>query len=61
MPRRLQQRLQWTAPLKPNKSKNCNPDVYLLSGQIEGTSIVPAETRGIECCASGYPELRSLQ
>jgi len=24
-PRPLQQRLQWTAPLKPNKSKNCNP------------------------------------
>jgi len=41
---------------------------YLLSGQIGyfpdqkgGTSAVPVERRGIECCASGYPELKSLQ
>jgi len=40
---------------------------YFLSGQIgylpdqkEGTSVVPVEWRGIECCASGYPELKSL-
>jgi len=51
-PRPLQQRVQRTAPLKPNKSKNCNLIKYSslarhLPDQKEGTSVVPAERRGI--------------
>jgi len=32
-----------------------------LPDQKGGTSVVPAERRGIECCDSGYPELKTLQ
>jgi len=43
-PRPLQQRLQWTAPLNP-----INQKITTLMGV---TSVVPAERRDIECCAS---------
>jgi len=48
---------------KANKSKNYNPPFSLtryLPDQKGGTSIVPAERRGITCCVSAYPELKSL-
>jgi len=55
--------------VKPNKSENYNSHQYLLSGfparhlpdQKGVTSVVPPERRGIECCASGHPKLKSLQ
>jgi len=43
-PRPLQQRLQWTAPLNL-----INQKITTLMGV---TSVVPAERRDIECCAS---------
>ena len=32
-----------------------------LPDQKEVTSVVPPERRGIECCSSGYPDLKSFQ
>jgi len=61
-PRPLQKRLSWRAPAKLINQRitvliNASSlDRYLLD-QKRGTSIVPAERRGIECCASAYPEL----
>ena len=50
---------------KPNKSKNYPHYTSSLGKHLPdqqgGTRLVPAEKRGIECCASGYPELKSLQ
>jgi len=65
-PRPLQRRLQWTAPLNPTNQIittlfNTSSLAKYLPDQKGGTSVVPAERRGIECCASGYPELKSLQ
>jgi len=68
MRRPLQQRFQWTAPLNPITQRiatliNTSSLARYLPDQKGDTSVVglPAETRGIECCASGYPELKSLQ
>jgi len=65
-PRPLQQRLQWAAPLNLINQRivtliNTFTLARYLPDQKGGTSVVPAERRGIECCASGYPELESLQ
>jgi len=64
-PRTLQQRLQWTAPLNPINQRittliNTSSLARYLPDQKGNTSVVPAETRGSNCCASGYPELKSL-
>jgi len=66
IPRPLQQRLQSTAPLNPINQRiathiNTSSLTRFLLDQKGGTNEVLAETRGIECCASGYPELKSLQ
>ena len=65
-PRPLQQRLQWTAPVNPINQKlttliNTSSLARHLTDQKEGTSVVPAERRGIGCCDSGNPESKTLQ
>jgi len=55
--RPLQQRLQWTAPLNPINQIittliNTPSLTRYLPDQKGGTSVVPAERRCIECCAS---------
>jgi len=65
-PRPLQQRLQWTAPLNPVNQRNTtlintSSLARHIPDQKGGTSVVPAERRGIECCDSGYPEPKTLQ
>jgi len=65
-PRPLQEKLQWIAPLNPINQiiltlVNTSSLARYLPDQKGGTSAVPTERRGIECCASGYPELKSLQ
>jgi len=64
--RPLQQRLQWTASLNPPNQRyatliNTSSLARYLPDQKGGTSVVPAETRGVECCASGYPKSKTLQ
>jgi len=66
MLRPLQQRLQWTAPLHP---RNQIITILIITSSLARhlpdqkgvTNVVPAERRGIEYCASGYPERKSLQ
>ena len=63
-PRPLQQRLQWIAPLNPiNQRVTTLINTSSLASHLPDlkglTSVVPAERRGIEYCASGYPELKS--
>jgi len=65
-PRPLHQRLHWTTPLNPINQRittliNACSLARYIPDQKGGTSVVPAERRDIECCASGYPELKSLQ
>jgi len=65
-PRPLQQRLQWTAPLNPINQRiatliNTSSLARYLPDQNGGTSVEPAQTRGIECCTRGYPTLKSLK
>jgi len=61
-PVQVQQRLQWTAPLNPiNQRITTSPLVRYLPDQKGVTSVVRAGRGGIECCASGYPELKSFQ
>jgi len=67
-PRPLQQRLQRTTPLNPiNQRISLQPTLITsslaryLPDQKGVTSVVPAERRDIECCASGYPALKRLQ
>jgi len=64
-PRPPQQRLQWIAPLNPTNQRiatliNTSSLASHLHDLKGLTSVVPAERRGIEYCASGYPELKSL-
>jgi len=40
---------------------NTSSLVRHLPDQKEDTSVVRPERRGIECCASGYPDLKSFQ
>jgi len=35
--------------------------LWLGTSLIKGEARVPAERRRIECCDSGYPELKTLQ
>ena len=67
-PRPLQQRLQCTAPLNPINQIittliNTSSLVRHLLDQkgVTITNVVPPGRIGIACCASGYPELKSLQ
>jgi len=65
-PRTLQQRLQSTALSNPINQRittlmNTSSLARYLPDQKGGTSVVLAERRGIECCASGYPELKRFQ
>jgi len=64
-PRPLQRRLQWTAPVNPiNQIITTHINISSLArhfpDQQGGASEGPAERIIIECCASGYPELKSL-
>jgi len=66
IPRPLQQRLQSIAPLKAINQRittliNTSSLARYLPDQKRGTSVVPPEMGDMECCASGYPELKSLQ
>jgi len=62
-PRPLQQRLQWITPLNPINQRITtlmNTSLARHLRDLKGvTIVVPAEWRGIECCASVYPELNS--
>ena len=55
-PRPLQQRPQCAAPLNPITQR-----ITTLINTSSLMSVVPPKRRCIECCASGYPELKSLQ
>jgi len=55
--RLLQQRLQWTAPQNPTNQRittliSASSLARYLPDQKEGTSVVPAERRDIEWCAT---------
>jgi len=59
-PRPLQERLQWTAPLKSINGRlqlSLIPPLWPGTSLIRVMSVAPAERRDIECCASGYPAL----
>jgi len=65
-PKPLQQRLQTIAPLKAINQRittliNTSSLARYLPNQKRSTSVVPAEMGDMECCASGYPDLKSLQ
>jgi len=65
-PRPLQERLQWRVPQNPINQRiitfiKTSSLARYLSDQKGGMSLVLAERRGFECCASAYPELQSLQ
>jgi len=64
-PRTFQQRLQWTAPLNQINQRitafiSTSSLVRYLPDQKGNISVVLAETRGSDCCASRYPELKIL-
>jgi len=65
-PRPLQQRLQWAASSNPiNQRITTLINTFSLARHLPdkkgGMSVLSAQTRGSECRASGYPELKILQ